>query len=106
MDGQRFDAMAKAMANGATRRLALRLAGGAMAGAVLAAAGLGRRVGAQENGPEFAYCNKGPAVAINPGTDEFELALPCGGHADCPQGRICSTYIIPGNQIVCRCVSL
>ena len=32
MDGQRFDQMTKAMANGATWRRALRLAGGAAAG--------------------------------------------------------------------------
>ena len=47
MDG-RLDAVAKAVARGATRRQALRLAGGGLAGALLAAAGLGKRAGAQE----------------------------------------------------------
>ena len=43
----RLDVVAKAMANGSTRREALRLAGGGLAGALLAAAGFGRRAGAQ-----------------------------------------------------------
>ena len=47
MDGQRFDDLTKAMANGATRRRALRLAGGGLAGALLAAAELRNRAGAQ-----------------------------------------------------------
>ena len=36
MDGQRFDDLTKALAGGATRRRALRLAGGGLAGALLA----------------------------------------------------------------------
>ena len=43
MDGQRFDVMAKEVARGATRRQALRLAGGGLAGALLGAVGFGRR---------------------------------------------------------------
>ena len=108
MDGQWFDAMAKAVADGSTRRRALRLAGGGLAGALLAAAGLGRRAGAQENVPEFTHCNsaEGGAVAVNPGTDEFALGLPCGGNADCPQDKICIAAVNPGNQLACRCVRL
>jgi hypothetical protein len=49
VDAERFDDLTKAMAGGATRRRALRLAGGGLAGALLAAAGLGRRAGAQDD---------------------------------------------------------
>ncbi len=52
MDAERFDAMARAMASGATRRRALRLAWGGLAGALLAAAGLGNRAGAEQGPPE------------------------------------------------------
>ncbi len=51
MDGQRFDQMTKAMAGGASRRRALRLAGGAATGALLAAVGVSRRAGAQAGRP-------------------------------------------------------
>ena len=51
MDGQRFDEMTREMAGGATRRQALRLAEGGLAGALLAAVGLGKRAGAQKVPP-------------------------------------------------------
>ena len=51
MDGQRFDAVARAVARGATRREALRLVGGGLAGALLAAVGAGKRAGAQDSVP-------------------------------------------------------
>ena len=59
MDGQRFDAMARAMAGGATRRRALRLAGGGLAGALLAAAGLGGRAQADTCKASGKACKKG-----------------------------------------------
>ena len=46
MDG-RMDEVAKALVRGATRREELRLAGGGLAGALLAAVGLTNQVGAQ-----------------------------------------------------------
>ena len=69
MDGQRFDALARAMAGGATRRRALRLAGGGLAGALLAAAGLGRRAGAQDGvpcGDLEARCDEQAVAACGP----------------------------------------
>ena len=105
MDAEQFDTMAKAMASGSTRRLALRLAGGAMAGALLAAAGLGRRAGAQGK-PTFSHCNAGGGgILWDQGEDEVE-GLPCGGNEDCPQGRFCTSVLLPGNRLACRCVSL
>ena len=111
MDGQRFDQMTRAMASGSTRRRALRLAGGGLAGALLAAAGLGRRASAQ--GPEgekplFTNCNPGSGGVIFHGLDENVLggdSLPCGGNEDCPQDRVCASAVNPGNRVVCRCVT-
>ncbi|CAA9570042.1 MAG: hypothetical protein AVDCRST_MAG19-2682 [uncultured Thermomicrobiales bacterium] len=113
MDPQRFDAMAKAMANGATRRRALRLAGGGLAGALLAAAGLGKRARAQGR-PVFTYCQRGlfneegekyPYIT-GPGTDDFEIAKPCGPAHDCNQGKTCVALVNPVGQLLCRCVDV
>ena len=137
LDGQRFDAMARAMANGATRRRALRLAGGGLAGALLAAVGLGRRAGAQDGPPcgelrarcferGEATCGPEPTNSNTPAhlawhdcifavpvcqsylqTCNGSCALMGGcGQTGCPQGGVCATAVNPGNQIVCRCVSL
>ena len=107
----RLDAVAKAVARGATRRQALRLAGGGLAGALLAAAGLGKRAGA--HGPMFAYCENGLFIegellpyVEGQGTDDFELHAPCGPAYGCHEGEICATALNPGNQIVCRCLRL
>ncbi len=67
----RLDAVAKAMASGSTRRRALRLAGGRLAGALLAAVGLGGRAGAQGERPRIVFCNRGAGGAVlnDPGPD-------------------------------------
>ena len=68
MDGQRFDGLARALAEASTRWRGLRLAGGAVAGALLAAAGLRDRAGAQGR-PVFTYCRAdgGPRPGVRPG---------------------------------------
>jgi hypothetical protein len=86
MDGRRFDQMTKAMANGATRRRALRLAGGGLGGALLAAAGLGRRAGAQPGPPEG-----------------FDPHCPCATRA-CPRDFFCLQFgSTPGGRQGCSC---
>ena len=108
MDAQRFDTMAKAVGRGTTRRQALRLAGGGLAGALLAAAGVGNRAGAQEP-PVIQNCRFAGgegAQIINPGTDDFRIGLPCGGDEDCPQGRFCTQLVTASGRVVCRCVEL
>ena len=105
MDAQRFDQMAKAVGRGATRRQALRRAGGGLAGAQLAAAGLGNRAGAQGK-PTFSNCHSGGGGIIgDQGEEEFE-SLPCGGNEDCPRDKVCVALLNPGNRIVCRCIEL
>ena len=107
MDGQRFDAMTKAMASGSTRRRALRLAGGGLAGALLAAAGLGKRVAAQENQPVFPNCQEyGGPLIVDPGTDDMTISRPCGPLQGCPDGTVCASAVNPGNRLVCRCLKL
>ena len=132
MDGQRFDQMTRAMAGGATRRQALRLAGGGLAGALLAAVGLGRRVGAQEScdvllarcteeiggacdglqGRPYLNCleEQGRACSgyleactSNCGSNDPSRRTCEGG---CPQGGACTVALNAGSVIVCRCVSL
>ena len=88
LDGQRFDTWTRAMANGATRRRALRLAGGGLAGAVLAAVGVSRRAGARQDDPP---CGQDPRGG-------------CGGR--CPRGRVCAIAGNPANRVVCLCVTL
>ena len=105
----RLDAVAKAVARGATRRQALRLAGGGLAGALLAAAGLGKRAGAQ-GAPRFVNCQNGlfdegeryPYLDL----DDFEFHAPCGPAYGCPEGKFCAAAINPGNHLVCRCISV
>ena len=136
MDGQRFDLMAKAMAGGATRRRALRLAGGGLAGALLAA-GLGRRAGAQQEscGDLHARClERAGGACGTPETAEtafahytclsqqggvcnayFEsCAHSCGSFdtsgracaSGCPGDTTCIVTTTPGNVVLCRCVEL
>ena len=103
----RMDVVAKAVARGTTRRQALRLAGGGLAGALLAAAGLGKRAGAQENGPEFTDCrSSGGPLITGIGTDEFRITKPCGPTGGCPDGKVCAALVNPVGQILCRCLSV
>ena len=131
MDAQRFDAVAKAMASGSTRRQALRLAGGGLAGALLAAAGLGKRAGAQEENTK--HCDDLRARCIADATEcagETEFFHRCLERSDapschayfqacpdncnmgergclgCTEGQFCTGLVNPSNRLVCRCVSL
>ena len=112
MDAERFDDLTKALAGGATRRRALRLAGGGLAGALLAAAGLRNRAGAQGAGgeqPEFTYCYNGEAAG-----PAFDTGIsipkgdgkPCGGPGECREGQICIALVNPVGKLLCRCVDL
>ena len=143
MDGQRFDAITRSVAAtldgrapGVSRRRALRLAGGGLVGALLAAAGFGRRAGAQGGPPcgeLYARCLEAVGDACREEEDHPNMSpYPCyaehgggacrawiqacpsscgapnlGGFQDrCSEGRSCATALNPGNQIVCRCVEL
>ena len=115
MDAERFDDLTKAMASGATRRRALRLAGGGLAGALLAAVGVSRRAGAEhgpqegEGRPEFTYCSHGHAGPdFNTEEDPWVSdGKPCGGGPnDCPHGSICIALVNPVGHLGCRCVKL
>ena len=135
MDGQRFDSLARAMASGATRRRTLRLAGGGLAGALLAAAGLGRRARAELNpacGDLEARCYEQGLEACGPMQHDdlygpwadclFREVPVCRsyfqncsgvcaymggcGQVGCPEGQSCQALLNPGNRIVCRCRSL
>ncbi len=95
MDAQRFDAVAKAMANGATRRRALRLAGGALAGALLTTAGLGRRAGAKEESPScddiLVRCQETVGDACREEEDHPNMSpLPCYVEKG---GAACRAYV-------------
>ncbi len=93
MDAQRFDNLAKAMASGSTRRAALRLAGGGLAGALLAAAGLDRRAGAQEE--ETAPCDELLPRCLDE-ADEGCVYTSGSVDATCLRetgGRACHTYL-------------
>ena len=132
----RLDVVAKAVARGATRRQALRLAGGGLAGALLAAAGLGKRAGAQDTKPcddLFARCvergketcpredftpdNDGPWIHCLgtevPACRQYFQACPnsCSymggcGQVGCQGGQFCATAVNPAGHIVCICVEL
>ncbi len=112
MDAERFDGLARAMANGATRRRALRLAGGGLAGALLAAVGVGKRAGAQGAGgeqPLFTHCYNGEAAG--PAFDDgISIPIgdgkPCGGPGECREGQVCIALVNPAAKIFCRCVKL
>ena len=98
-------------------RRALRLAGGGLAGALLAAVGVSRRAGANhgpkegEGRPEFegGGCSHGHAGPyFDTPEDPWEGdALPCGGGPnDCPHGTFCAAVVNPANQVLCRCISV
>ena len=110
MDAERFDSLTRVMASGSTRRRALRLAGGGLAGALLAAVGVGKRAEAQQDKPIFSYCNDGEGgVILNDvdlGDPQNGDALPCGGNADCPGDKICISQVNPTGRIRCRCVEI
>lgn len=113
MDGQRFDAMTKAVGRAATRRQVLRLAGGGLAGAMLAAVGQGRLAGAKGAGgekPDWAFCaiNDGPLFNSphSGGEPSDHDGRPCPGSFYCPQDRICISIMNPVGRYLCRCVEL
>ena len=109
MDGQRFDAITKAMAGGATRRRALRLVGGGLAGALLAAVGVGKRAEAQEFGRAvFVNCDQnrepgdGPPFQTGPHDPLFVFSKPCPA---CPQDQVCVALVNPEGHLFCRCAN-
>ena len=107
MDDQRFDNVARAMASGASRRRALRLAGAGVAAALLTVAG---RVGGGEAGAEAIFTNcvnygaqGGPAIVdVQPG-EQVLIRKPCGA---CPGDRVCAALLNPAEELVCRCLKL
>ena len=110
MDAHRFDGLTRALASGATRRRTLRLAGGGLAGALLAAAGLRDRAGAQEFGRAiFATCEQnrepgeGPPFQTGPHDPLFVFSKPCPA---CPQDQVCATVVNPEGHLFCRCAKL
>ena len=136
MDAERFDDLTKAMASGATRRRALRLAGGGLAGALLAAAGLSKRAGAQANpscGDMEARCLEAVGgacadVEAEPNTSPLPCYVEKGGGAcrayvqacnlqcglpahdgcagGCPNDTICVSAVNAAGRLLCRCVNL
>ena len=110
MDAERFDDLTKAMASGATRRRALRLAGGGLAGALLAAVGVGERAEAQvTDRAVFATCDQnrepgdGPPFLTGPDDPVFVFAKPCPA---CRQDQLCAALVNPEGNLICRCVTL
>ena len=104
MDGQRFDDLTRAMATGTSRRRLLRLGGGGLAGALLAATGLGHRARA-DGVAEFPGCvdyeQGGPAqISVQPG-EQVVVRKPCGA---CHGDQYCGVLLNPAGQIVCRCI--
>ena len=90
----RLDLVAKAVARGATRREALRLAGGGLIGALLAAAGLGRRAGAQDGPPcgEFhARCDEQTVEACGPAPSSHEREAWAAWYACMEEQPACRT---------------
>ena len=130
----RLDLVAKAVARGATRRQALRLAGGGLAGALLAAVGVTGRAGAQDGvtcdelgarctergeatcGPEptntnFKHLWFDCLSQEVPVCHSFFQICPNGceymegcGQVGCPGDQVCQSVLNSGNQILCRCL--
>ena len=109
LDARRFDPIASSVASGATRRQALRLAGRAIAG-VLLASGLNRRAAAQGKRPRFVNCQNGLFLEGERhdylDANDREFHEPYGPAYGCPEGKVCAALLNPGERIVCRCVEL
>jgi hypothetical protein len=120
MDAERFDGLTRAVAGGATRRRALRLAGGGLAGALLAAAGLGDRApralaqrlypGPPHCDELYARCFAASVEACGPrppysGSPEFPAWFACSAEqGDCIHAqRVCPTHCTPGEGACSGC---
>ena len=97
MDAQRFDALARAMASGSTRRQTLRLAGGGLAGALLAAVGLAEAAAQDLCKPPGARCRRGGDCCS--GLCRKRKGATRGRCRDCPSGtKPCAGSCIPAGD--------
>jgi hypothetical protein len=104
MDGQRFDRLTGEVARATSRRRMLRLAGGGLGAAVLAALGRGSRTRAEQGSPVyFSNCQEEPDVNVVEPGELVVIAKPCG---QCREGQLCVALVNPANQLVCRCIDL
>ena len=112
MDGQRFDALTRTMATGASRRRALRLAGGSLAAALLTAVVRGRQASAAEvivtncinYGPPPHQGGAGAQVTVVQPGELVVIAKTCGGCGR--EGSFCAALLNPANELICRCLTL
>ena len=136
MDGQRFDELTRTMARGTSRRQALRLVGGGLAGALLAAVGRGGSAGAAPRTCDDleARCLEAVGDACREEEEHPHMSpYPCyaehGGGAcrtwfercpqacdpsfnagtcesGCPNGGVCLALLNPAGRLMCRCIKL
>jgi len=99
MDGQRFDGLTRELAQETSRRRVLRLAGGGLGAALLAALGAGKGARAQEGQgpPQWNHCISGGHT--NPNDPEGAAK----GCPKCKEGESCIPVFIPAGKFVCRC---
>src|SRR4051794_16071541 len=93
----RFDALAKALADSVSRREALSRLGGGLAGLLLAAVGLGKAWGDSRPGPENSLCAQFCTAVFPPGPQRGQcinqaaqgggLCVQCGANPN----HICGT---------------
>ena len=106
MDGHRFDELTR-MTAGTSRRRALRLLGGGLAAALLAALGRGDRAAAGvffTNCLDYGATSGPPAITHEPGgTVIFQKLCPACPH---PEESVCAALIDPVGHLFCRCLRL
>ena len=103
MGGHRFDELTR-MAAGMSRRRALRLLGGGLAAALLAALGRGDRAAAERivsGCINYGETGGPPVITGDPGgTLVFQQPCPACAHIE---GAFCTAWVNPVNKLTCRC---